>query len=63
VTASGRSISNLSAFSYIEAIKRRYLVVDEERGVALPFAICEIPSGFSGSRSLHIAELFKVGDG
>jgi hypothetical protein len=63
VTASGASISNLSAFSYIDQVKRRYLLVDEERGVVLPFALFEIPSGFSGARTLHIAELFKVAGG
>jgi hypothetical protein len=63
VTASGARISNLSAFSYIDQIKRRYVLVDEERGVVLPFALFEIPSGLSGSRTLHIAELFKVSGG
>jgi hypothetical protein len=63
VTASGASISNLSAFSYIDTIKRRYPLVDEERGVALPFALFEIPTGLTGSRTLHIAELFKVEGG
>lgn len=60
VTASGPSISNLSAFSYIGEITRRYALVDDERGVVLPFALFEIPSSLSGSRTLHIAELFKV---
>lgn len=60
VTASGPSISNLSAFSYIDTIKRRFVLVDEERGVVLPFALFEIPNGLTGSRTLHIAELFKV---
>ena len=63
VTASGASISNLSAFSYIETIERRYPLVDEERGVALPFALFEIPGGLTGARTLHIAELFKVEGG
>jgi hypothetical protein len=49
-----------SAFSYIDQIKRRYVLVDEERGVVLPFALFEIPNGLTGSRTLHIAELFKV---
>jgi hypothetical protein len=60
VTASGASISNLSAFSYIDEITRRYVLVDVERGVALPFVLFQIPNGLTGSRTLHLAELFKV---
>jgi len=63
VTASGSSLSNLRAFSYIDEIKRRYVLVDEERGVVLPFVLFEIPSGLTGSRTLHLAEVFKVAGG
>jgi hypothetical protein len=63
VTASGSSIRNLAMFSYIETVTRRYMVVDEERGNVLPFVLFEIPSGLGGSRTLHLAELFKVQDG
>jgi hypothetical protein len=63
VTASGSSISNLGVFSYIGEITRRYVLVDEERGAVLPFALFEIPSSLSGARTLHIAELFKVSGG
>jgi hypothetical protein len=63
VTASGNAIQNLAMFSYIEEVKRRYVLVDEERGVVLPFVLFEIPQGFTGSRTLHLAELFKVSDG
>ena len=63
VTARGSSLSNLRAFSYIEEIKRRYVLVDTERGIALPFALFEIPSGLGGARTLHLAEMFKIVDG
>jgi hypothetical protein len=63
VTARGSSIQNLSMFAYIETVKRRYVLVDEERGIVLPFVLFEIPQGLGGSRTLHLAELFKVSDG
>jgi hypothetical protein len=63
VTARGASIQNLAMFSYIETVTRRYVLVDEERGNVLPFVLFEIPNGLGGSRTLHLAELFKVQDG
>jgi len=60
VTASGPTISNLSMFSYIEDVTRRYLIVDEERGVVFANILFQIPMGFGGSRTLHLSELFKV---
>ena len=63
VTASGAGIANLSFFSYVEQIKRRYVLVDEERGIALPFVLFEIPNSFSGSRTLHLAEMFRISAG
>ena len=63
VTARGSSIQNLAMFSYIEAVKRRYVLVDEERGIVLPLVLFEIPQGLGGSRTLHLAELFKVEGG
>jgi hypothetical protein len=63
VTARGSSIQNLAMFSYIETVKRRYVLVDEERGNVLPFVLFEIPNGLGGSRTLHLAELFKVENG
>jgi hypothetical protein len=63
VTARGAAIQNLAMFSYIEEVRRRYVLVDEERGIVLPFVIFEIPMGLGGSRALHLAELFKVEDG
>lgn len=62
VTATGSGIRNVAMFSYIEEIKRRYVLVDEERGIVLPFVLFEIPNGFTGSRTLHLAELFKIED-
>ena len=50
-------------FSYIEEVKRRYVLVDEERGIVLPLVLFEIPQGLGGSRTLHLAELFKVEGG
>lgn len=64
VTASGTRIQNVSMFSYIEEITRRYVIVDEERGHVLAFALFEIPRGIGGSsRTLHLAEAFKVQGG
>jgi hypothetical protein len=63
VTARGNAIQNLAMFSYIETVKRRYVLVDEERGNVVPFVIFEIPNGLGGSRTLHMVELFKVADG
>jgi hypothetical protein len=60
VTASGPSISNLSGFSYIEEITRRYLIVDEERGVVSANILFQIPMTARGMRTLHLSELFKV---
>ena len=63
VTARGTAIQNLAMFSYIDQVKRRYVLVDEERGIVLPLVLFEIPNGLGGSRTLHLAELFKVSDG
>ena len=64
VTASGSRLSNVSMFSYIEEIDRRYALVDEERGNVLPWVLFQIPMGIGGgSRTLHLAELFKVAGG
>jgi hypothetical protein len=60
VTATGPTISNVSGFSYIEAITRRYLIVDEERGVAFANILFQIPMSSRGTRTLHLSELFKV---
>jgi hypothetical protein len=63
ISATGDTISNLSIFSYIERIDRRYALVDEERGAVLPWVLFQIPMGVGGSRTLHLAELFKVSSG
>lgn len=63
VTASGSRISNVSMFSYIDKVERRYALVDEERGNVLPWVLFQIPMGLGGSRTLHLAELFKVSGG
>jgi hypothetical protein len=64
VTASGASLSSVSQFSYIEKVERRYALVDEERGNVLPWVLFQIPMGIGGgSRTLHLAELFKVSGG
>jgi hypothetical protein len=60
VTASGPSLANLAMFSYIEEVTRRYLIVDEERGVAFANILFQIPMGLGGARTLHLSELFKV---
>jgi hypothetical protein len=60
VAASGTGIGRgLSAFTYIEEVKRRIPIVDEERGLAFGLAMFEIPSQ---SRSTFVAELFKITD-
>ncbi|HKU42002.1 MAG TPA: hypothetical protein VJR89_27780 [Polyangiales bacterium] len=64
VTASGASLSSVAQFSYIDKIERRYVLVDEERGNVLPWVLFQIPMGIGGgSRTLHLAELFKVSGG
>lgn len=63
VTASGSRISSVAQFSYIEKVERRYMIVDEERGNVLPWVLFQIPMGLGGSRTLHLAELFKVSGG
>jgi hypothetical protein len=59
-TASGASLSNLAVFSYIEEVTRRYLMVDEERGVVFANILFQIPMGRGGARTLHLSEAFKV---
>lgn len=64
VTATGSGLQNVAMFSYIESIERRYALVDEERGNVLPWVLFQIPmSPLGGSRTLHLAELFKVQGG
>jgi hypothetical protein len=62
-TGSGTGLQNVAMFSYIETIERRYALVDVERGNALPWVLFQIPSSITGSRTLHLAEAFKVSDG
>jgi len=63
-TGSGTGLQNVAMFSYIDKIERRYVLVDVERGNALPWVLFQIPmSPFGGSRTLHLAEAFKVSDG
>jgi hypothetical protein len=63
-TASGAGVANLAMFSYIEEVTRRYLIVDEERGVVFANILFQIPMGIGGgSRTLHLSELFKVKSG
>lgn len=62
-TATGMTIANVAGFSYIEDITRRYLVVDEERGVVFANIIFQIPMSMSGPRTLHLSEAFKVDAG
>jgi len=59
-TAMGSGLQNVAMFSYIEQIDRRYVLVDVERGNVLPWVLFQIPMGLGGSRTLHLAELFKV---
>jgi hypothetical protein len=61
-TGSGTGLQNVAMFSYIETIDRRYVLVDVERGNALPWVLFQIPMGLTGSRTLHLAEAFKVSD-
>lgn len=63
VTGMGSALKNVAMFSYIDRIDRRYVLVDEERGNVLPWVLFQIPNGFTGSRTLHLAELFKVDGG
>jgi hypothetical protein len=63
-TGSGTGLKNVAMFSYIETIERRYVLVDVERGNALPWVLFQIPmSPIGGSRTLHLAEAFKVSEG
>jgi hypothetical protein len=62
-TGSGTGLQNVAMFSYIDTIDRRYVLVDSERGAVLPWVLFQIPSGLGGSRTLHLAEAFKVEDG
>jgi len=62
-TGSGMGLQNVAMFSYIDQIDRRYVLVDEERGNVLPWVLFQIPMGLGGSRTLHLAELFKVQSG
>jgi hypothetical protein len=62
-TGSGTGLQNVAMFSYIETIDRRYVLVDVERGNALPWVMFQIPMGLTGSRTLHLAEAFKVSGG
>ncbi|MET0385406.1 MAG: hypothetical protein ABW321_05580 [Polyangiales bacterium] len=61
-TGSGMGLQNVAMFSYIDTIERRYVLVDEERAVVLPWVLFQIPMGLGGSRTLHLAEAFKVSD-
>lgn len=63
-TGSGTGLKNVAMFSYIDKIDRRYVLVDVERGNVLPWVLFQIPmSPLGGSRTLHLAELFKVEGG
>ena len=62
-TGTGQALQNVAMFSYIDRIDRRYVLVDEERGNVLPWILFQIPMGIGGSRTLHLAEAFKVEDG
>lgn len=62
-TGMGTSLQNVAMFSYIDEIDRRYVLVDIERGDVLPWVLFQIPMGLTGSRTLHLAELFKVEGG
>mgnify|MGYP003407000453 CR=1 FL=1 len=59
-TGMGTGLQNVAMFSYIDKIDRRYVLVDEERGNVLPWILFQIPMGLGGSRTLHLAEAFKV---
>jgi len=63
VTGMGTGLKNVAMFSYIEKVERRYVLVDVERGNVLPWVLFQIPMGLTGSRTLHLAELFKVEGG
>ncbi|HET8936969.1 MAG TPA: hypothetical protein VFN67_26180 [Polyangiales bacterium] len=62
-TGMGTGLKNVAMFSYIDKIERRYVLVDVERGNVLPWVLFQIPMGLTGSRTLHLAELFKVDGG
>ena len=62
-TGTGMALQNVAMFSYIDKIDRRYVLVDEERGNVLPWVLFQIPMGLGGSRTLHLAEAFKVEGG
>jgi hypothetical protein len=62
-TGMGTGLQNVAMFSYIDKIDRRYALVDVERGNVLPWVLFQIPMGITGSRTLHLAELFKVDGG
>jgi hypothetical protein len=62
-TGMGMGLQNVAMFSYIDKIDRRYVLVDEERGNVLPWILFQIPMGLGGSRTLHLAEAFKVEGG
>lgn len=62
-TGMGTGLKNVAMFSYIDKIDRRYVLVDVERGNVLPWVLFQIPMGLTGSRTLHLAELFKVDGG
>jgi hypothetical protein len=62
-TGNGTGLKNVAMFSYIETIDRRYVLVDVERGAVLPWVLFQIPMGIGGSRTLHLAEAFKVNAG
>ncbi|MBN1654229.1 MAG: hypothetical protein JXA30_10695 [Deltaproteobacteria bacterium] len=60
-TASGAGIGNtFFVFSYIDEIKRRVLIRDEERGLVFAIAMFEVRSQ---GRSTFVSELFKIVDG
>jgi len=63
VTGMGTALKNVAMFSYLDKVERRYVLVDVERGNVLPWVLFQIPMGLTGSRTLHLAELFKVDGG
>jgi hypothetical protein len=63
ITARGILLSSPPMFADVERVDRRYVLVDEERGDVLSWALFQIPTDRAGRRTLHVAELFKVAGG
>lgn len=61
-TATGDNIAEMFViFTYITEIKRRYIIVDEDRGLVWGIFLFMVPPGETyPSRTIFIAELFKV---